>query len=308
VSSSPSHFSDRLAASILRRRSVVCVGLDPMLDRLPPSLVEPWRDRVAELGDEGAVAGCLAEFCRGVIEAVADVAACVKPQAAFFEQYGAPGWEALAQVVRHAHEHELPVILDAKRGDIASTGAAYAHAAFGGARGLTAPVPGLGADAVTVNPYLGEDSLAPFVEAAGRGHGLFVLARTSNPGAATLQEQDSGGRALYLHVAEMVARLGASSVGRHGYSDIGAVVGATSPASLRAVRAVLPQAFILVPGYGAQGGDAAALQGIAQGPAAGFVVNASRSIIYAWREEGIEYRAAAAKAAAAMRGELGLGA
>ncbi len=300
----PEHFSDRLAESILRRRSVVCVGLDPALDRLPPVLLERWRERLPELGEEAAVAGCFAEFCCGIVEAVADVAACVKPQAAFFEQYGAPGWSALAAVIRCAHEHELPVILDVKRGDIASTGAAYARAAFGGAPGQAAPVDGLDADAVTLSPYLGEDSLTPFVEFVEQGRGFFVLTRTSNPGAATLQEQETGGRALYLHVADLVARLGASSMGRHGYSDVGAVAGATAPAQLRAVRAVLPRAFILVPGYGAQGGDAAALQGIAQGEAAGFVVNASRSVICAWREDGAEYRAAAAAAAGRMRGEL----
>ncbi len=302
--SAPEHFSDRLAESILRRRSVVCVGLDPALDRLPPVLLERWRERLPELGEEAAVAGCFTEFCCGIVEAVADVAACVKPQAAFFEQYGAPGWSALAAVIRCAHEHELPVILDVKRGDIASTGAAYARAAFGGAPGLAAPVDGLDADAVTLSPYLGEDSLTPFVEFVEQGRGLFVLTRTSNPGAATLQEQETGGRALYLHVADLVARLGASSIGRYGYSDVGAVAGATAPAQLQAVRAALPRAFILVPGYGAQGGDAAALQGIAQGEAAGFVVNASRSVIFAWRDDGAEYRAAAAAAADRMRGEL----
>jgi len=304
VGSVRGHFSDRLAESILRRRSVVCVGLDPVLDRLPPELVERWRPRVAELGDAAAVAGCFAEFCRGVIAAVADVAACVKPQAAFFEQYGAPGWAALDEVVRCAHDHELPVILDVKRGDIASTGAAYARAAFGGAPGLAAPVAGLDADALTVSPYLGDDSLEPFVAATAEGRGVFVLTRTSNPGAATLQEQESGGRALYLHVAELVARLGAASTGGHGYSDVGAVAGATAPTSLQAVRAALPEAFILVPGYGAQGGDAAALRGLARGDAAGFVVNASRSIVYAWRAAGAQYEAAAAAAAAAMRDEL----
>jgi orotidine-5'-phosphate decarboxylase len=305
VGSAPGHFSDRLAESILRRRSVVCVGLDPMLERLPPELLERWRGRVPELGDEAAVAGCFSEFCRGVIAAVSEVAACVKPQAAFFEQYGAPGWSALAEVIRCAHEHDLPVILDVKRGDIASTGVAYARAAFGGAPGLAAQVGGLDADAVTVSPYLGDDSLEPFVAATAEGRGVFVLTRTSNPGAATLQEQETGGRALYLHVAELVARLGAASTGRYGYSDVGAVAGATAPTSLRAVRDVVPRAFILVPGYGAQGGDAVALRGIARGAAAGFVVNASRSVIYAWRETGVEYRAAAAAAAGAMRDELG---
>jgi len=298
------HFSDNLARSIRARRSVVCVGLDPMLERLPPELVEKYRGRVSELGDEGAVAACFVEFCTEIIAAVADAAACVKPQAAFFEQYGAAGWEALAAVIHAAREHELPVILDVKRGDIASTGAAYGRAAFGGAPGLLAPARGLGADALTASPYLGDDSLEPLVEHCAAGKGVFVLTRTSNPGAALLQEKSVDGRPLYLHVADLVARLGAAHVGAAGYSDVGAVAGATSPGALRQVREALPHAFLLVPGYGTQGGGAEALRGIATGEAAGFVVNASRSILYAGRAAAGDYRRAAAAAAESMRNDL----
>ena len=300
------NFSDRLADSILSRRSVVCVGIDPDLARLPDDLRASYAARVGELGDAGAVAACLAEFASGLIDAVADVAAVIKPQAAFFEQYGAPGWEALRRVVACAHEHDLPVILDAKRGDIGSTSAAYAAAVFGGAPALSGPpLPGLAADAVTVNPYLGDDALAPFLERCDQGKGVFVLARTSNPGAASLQERDCEGRPLYLHVAQMIARLGARHVGARGYSDVGAVAGATAPESLAAVRAALPHAFLLVPGYGAQGAGPEALAGLSSGEARGYVVNASRSIIYAWRERGGDYRSAAAAAAAEMREAIG---
>ncbi|MEZ5126441.1 MAG: orotidine-5'-phosphate decarboxylase [Thermoleophilia bacterium] len=298
------HFSDRLAAAVVARRSVVCVGLDPTLDGMPPALLEKYRPLAAEMGDDEAVAACFEEFCGGVIEAVADVAACVKPQAAFFEQYGAAGWRALAGVIATAHAHDLLVILDAKRGDIASTGRAYAAAAFGGAAGFTAPVSGLAADAVTASPYLGDDSLGPAVDYCAAGKGVFVLTRTSNPGAALLQEKEAEGRPLYLHVAELVAELGAAHVGTFGYSDVGAVAGATSPGSLRLVRAALPQAFLLVPGYGAQGAGKDSLEGIATGAAAGFVVNASRSIIYAWRQGMVDYRVAAAHAAETMRDDL----
>lgn len=298
------HFSDRLADAIRARRSVVCVGLDPVLERMPPALAGTYAARAPELGDAEAVAACFQEFCTGVIDAVADEAACVKPQAAFFEQYGAAGWHALEAVVHCAHQYELPVILDVKRGDIASTGAAYARAAFGGAPGFAGPVAGAGADAVTASPYLGDDSLTPFIDQCSAGKGVFVLTRTSNPGAALLQEQEAGGQPLYLHVAGLVARLGAAHVGDAGYSDVGAVAGATAPEPLRLVRRALPQAFLLVPGYGAQGAGADALAGIAAGPAAGFVVNASRSIIYAWQQRGGDYRAAAAAAAAAMRRDL----
>jgi orotidine-5'-phosphate decarboxylase len=227
------NFSDRLAESILDRRSAVCVGIDPDLARLPDDLRAAYAARVGELGEAGAVAACFTEFASGVIDAVADVVAAVKPQAAFFEQYGAPGWEALRRVVACAHEHDLPVILDAKRGDIGSTSVAYAAAVFGGAPALAgAPLPGLGADAVTVNPYLGDDALQPFLEHCDRGKGVFVLARTSNPGAASLQEADCEGLPLYLRVTEMIARLGSGRVGAHGYSDVGAVAGATAPTSL----------------------------------------------------------------------------
>ena len=300
------HFSDRLAESILRRQSTVCVGIDPDLALLPDDLRAGYVGRVAELGDAAAVAACFAEYASGIIDAVADVAAAIKPQAAFFEQYGAAGWDALRRVVACAREHELPVIVDAKRGDIGSTSVAYAAALFGGAPTLAGePLAGLGADAVTVNPYLGDDALSPFVERCAQGKGVFVLARTSNPGAAALQETDCEGRPLYLRVADMIARLGEVSVGSHGYSDVGAVAGATAPTSLAAVRAALPHAFLLVPGFGAQGGGPKALAGLASGEAQGYVVNASRSIIYAWRERGGDYRSAAAAATVEMRDSIG---
>lgn len=299
------HFSDRLASAIRSRRSVVCVGLDPVLERMPPELVEKYRPQAPEADEEAAVAACFEEFCVGVIEAVADVAACVKPQAAFFEQYGAAGWRALAAVVRRAREHGLPVILDVKRGDIASTGAAYARAAFGGAPGFSGPLAGIGADAVTASPYLGADSLEPLIDHCAAGHGVFVLTRTSNPGAALLQEAEVDGRPLFLRVADLVRELGAAHVGEAGYSDVGVVAGATAPAQLRAVREALPDAFLLVPGYGAQGAGPDALAGVAAGEAAGFVVNASRSVIFAWQDVGGDFRRAAAVAAESMRNDLG---
>ena len=298
------HFSDRLADAVRTRRSVVCVGLDPTLEGMPAELRSKYAAQAAGAGDDEAVAACFQEFCTGIIDAVAGEAACVKPQAAFFEQYGAPGWRALTAVIHCARGYGLPVILDVKRGDIASTGAAYARAAFGGAPGFTGPVAGAGADAVTASPYLGDDSLAPLVEHCASGKGVFVLTRTSNPGASLLQERESGGKPMYLHVADLVARLGAEHVGAAGYSDVGAVAGATAPTSLQLVRAALPHAFLLVPGFGAQGAGPDALRGFAAGHAAGFIVNASRSIIFAWRDSGAEYRSAAAAAAAAMRREL----
>ena len=297
-------FSDRLAARILSTGSVVCVGLDPDLARMPPDLVHKYGGQAAAVGDAEAVALCFEEFCRGIVDAVADRVPVVKPQAAFFEQCGAPGWSALRAVVEHAQRRGLLVIVDAKRGDIASTATAYARALFGGAPGFSGELAGLGADAVTLSPYLGADSLAPFLEYCERGKGAFVLARTSNPGAADLQERESGDRPLFAHVAAMIRRLGEPHTGHHGYSDVGAVVGATAPDALRSLREELPKSFFLVPGYGAQGGDAAALAGLGDERGLGFIVNASRSIIYAWQETGADYRLAAAAAAAAMTAEL----
>ncbi len=303
------HFSDRLAAAILARRSVVCVGLDPDLERMPPELVAKYAPQVPDLGVEQAASACIQEFCSGIIDAVAGVAACVKPQAAFFEQYGAAGWQALAAVVRCAQSYELPVIVDVKRGDISSTGRAYAQALFGGAPAFDGAVaPGLGADAVTVSPYLGE--------------------RFADAVHATLRRRQGRVRA---HAHEQpgcpaTCRIGCATAGRSSctwptlsggsarstWASTATAMSAPWPAprsrlSLRAVRAALPHAFLLVPGFGAQGGGAEALAGIASGEAAGYVVNASRSILYAGEKSGTEYRTAAAAAADAMRKQLGLG-
>ena len=186
------------------------------------------------------------------------------------------------------------MILDVKRGDIAATGAP----------GFAAPVAGLAADALAASPYLGDDSLEPLVARCADGTDVVALTRKTNPGAALLQEREVEGRPLFVHVAELVARLGADHIGDAGCSDAGAVAGATSPASLRLVREALPHALLLVFGCGAQGAGADALAGIAAGDAAGFVVNASRSIICAWRTGAAEHRRAAAAAAESMRNDL----
>ena len=298
------HFSDRLAGAILAKRSVVCAGLDPDLALMPPEFVAE-RVAAAATGEEAAAA-CCADYCTGIIEAVEDAAAAVKPQAAFFEQYGAAGWAALGRVIAAARERGLAVVLDVKRGDISSTARAYAMAAFGGA-----PLPdgslsaGLGADAVTLSPYLGGDSVTPFLDHVRGGKGVFVLTRTSNPGAADLQEIVAGAEPLYLRVADLANAWGEGLTGSMGYCDVGVVAGATAPAALAAVRERLSRAFILVPGIGAQGGDVEALRGVAAGEAAGVLINASRSIMYAWRDGGGDYRRAAAQAATSLRNRLG---
>lgn len=298
------HFSDRLAEAILARRSVVCAGLDPDLGLMPPAFVA---ERAAATGDPvEAAAACCADYCIDIIEAVEEAAAAVKPQAAFFEQYGAAGWAALGRVVDAARRRGIIVVLDVKRGDISSTARAYAAAAFGGAPlpgGAAAP--GIGADAVTLSPYLGGDSVTPFLEHAPRGKGVFVLTRTSNPGAADLQEIEAGGRPVYLRVAELANAWGEGLTGTMGYCDLGVVAGATAPEALAAVRKRLPHAFILVPGIGAQGGQVEALREATSGDCAGLLVNASRSIMYAWRDDGGDHRRAAAAAADDLRKRIG---
>jgi orotidine-5'-phosphate decarboxylase len=279
------HFSDRLDEAIRHKRTPALVGIDPRLDQLPAEVLARARQRVESSGggpDEMA-ASAFEEFCGRLIDVVAPLVPAVKPQAAFFEQYGAPGVAVLARVIRRAREAGLVVICDAKRGDIGSTAEAYAAAYLAGADPDAAP---FAADAVTVNPYLGADTLEPFVTAATeRGGGLYVLVRTSNPGAGTLQDLVADDRPVYRHTAEMVKQLAGSSMGESGYGAVGAVVGATYPRELAELREAMPGVPLLVPGYGSQGagaGDVAAAFGT---DGLGALVNSSRGINFAYRRE-----------------------
>lgn len=267
---SASHFADRLAAAVERKGAPLCVGIDP-----DPALMP--------VGVE------VAEFCRGIVDAVAEVAVAVKPQAAFFEAQGATGWAALVEVCGYAREAGLVVIADAKRGDVPSTARAYA-AAF-------APL----ADAVTVNPFLGYDSLEPFF--AHDGLGVLPIVKTSNRGSEDLQDLPlADGRPLWQHVASLVDRWGADYVGASGLSSVGAVVGATHPDVLETARSLMPRAVLLLPGVGAQGGRADQLgAAFAAGPASA-LVSASRSVIYA--DRGAGWQDAAAAEAARLADEL----
>lgn len=238
-----------------------------------------------------------------MIEAVGEFCVAAKPQVACFERLGAPGWAALATVVTAARDHGLLVIADAKRGDIGVTAAAYAQAFFGGAQTPHGRLPGLGVDGLTVNPLLGRDSLRPFVEGArASGGGLFVLVRTSNPGAVDVQEQVlAEGGTLTDRLAATVAELGQDGVGESGLSDIGAVVGATAPHRLAALRRAMPHAIFLLPGVGAQGGRVEDLaEAFAPGPAGG-LISVSRGIVYAHDSEGGDPAQAARQAAERLR-------
>lgn len=269
-------FSDRLYDAIRQKGTPVLVGLDPRWNMLPAVLVQG--NEQATWAQKTAV---FESFCRTVIDIVAPLVPAVKPQAAFFEQCGPEGMLSLGRVIQYATSKGLLVILDGKRNDIGSTAAAYAA----GMLGQESP---WGADALTVSPYLGDDSLTPFVDVAGeRGAGVFILVKTSNPGGAMLQDKIAEGIPVYRHVAEFVHSLAEKSweqtQGKSPYGSIGAVVGATWPAQLTELRQVMKRTWFLVPGYGSQGGGAADVAGAFDEDGLGAIVNNSRGIIFAWR-------------------------
>jgi orotidine-5'-phosphate decarboxylase len=292
---SVTHFADRLSTAVARKQSQLVVGLDPVVEQLPDGLRHE-----AEAGRPQA-ATVLARFCCEIADAVAPHAVAVKPQSAFFEALGADGVRAFEEVCEHARRAGLLVIADAKRGDIGSTAQAYA-AAFLEPRGDAPPL----ADALTVNPYLGGDSVEPFLDACRRnGVGLFCLVKTSNPGSADVQDvRLAEGGTVWEHVAGLVHAWGGDLVGDCGLSAVGAVVGATFPREVAEARDLLPRSVLLLPGIGAQGGapaDVAAA--FAAGPASA-LVSASRSVIYAFRDRGGDYRTAAAAEAERLAREV----
>jgi len=278
VTSASKCFADRLFDAVRQKDSVVVAGLDPHLDRLPGP----------EAGSIEQAAEQVVQFFGRLIELVAEHVVAVKPQAAFFEALGLPGWQAYQLLLTKAREHGLLVIGDIKRGDIGSTSAAYARAHLSDAAGQRS-------DAVTVNPYLGTDGIAPFVEvAAAEGGGLFVLVKTSNPSSAEFQDQ------IYQQVAAKVVEWGKGLVGQCGYSAVGAVVGATHPELTGQLRSLLPGVPILLPGYGAQGAGAEQLRGWFDDEGLGAVVPASRSLAFGWTDES-DWEDAVAAAAIEMK-------
>ena len=299
-------FADRLAELVARRESQLVLGLDPDPARLWPRATDPFpgeADAAASASPGTRAAAAVQRHCALVIEATATECAAVKLQVACFERLGAPGWAALQAVVDVAGQAGLLVIADAKRGDIDVSAGAYAQAFLAGTPTPFGTVPGLGADALTVNPLLGRDSLAPFVDVAiDHGAGLFVLARTSNPGAADVQELVlATGETLSERLARLIAELGAERIGRSGLSDVGAVVGATAPHRLARMRELMPHAVMLLPGVGAQGGRVEDLAPVfAPGPAAG-LISASRGIVGAYERDGGDPADSARREAARLR-------
>ncbi|MCA9274197.1 MAG: orotidine-5'-phosphate decarboxylase [Phycisphaerales bacterium] len=280
-----SRFVDRLIQRTADVGSPVCVGLDPVAGKLPDELRAKF----------GTDVEAVEAFCLGVIEASAEFAAAFKPQSACFERLGAPGFAAMGRVIAQARKLGVPVVLDAKRGDIGISATHYAEA-----------VRALGADAVTVNAYLGPSTVMPYLEA---GLGVFVLVRTSNPDSDEVQSQKlKSGETVAERMAGLVRTLGSSHVTPTGMSDAGAVIGLTKSADGARLRELMPEQVFLVPGYGAQGGGASDLKPLLSSntelPGRGVLVNASRSVIYAPTQANESWQDAVARAARDMTSDL----
>ena len=277
---------NKLVDKIKKTEAPVVVGLDPMLSYIPDPVLS---GAFAEYGEtlEGA-AEAVWRFNKGIIDAVCDLIPAVKPQIAMYEQFGVPGLAAFEKTVRYCKEKDLVVIGDIKRGDIGSTSSAYAAGHLGQVQIGKSCFAGFDEDFATVNPYLGSDGVKPFIEVCKENKkGIFVLVKTSNPSSGEFQDRLIDGRPLYEWVGEKVAEWGAEAMG-DTYSYVGAVVGATYPEMGKVLRRIMPKAYILVPGYGAQGGKGADLLPFFNEDGLGAIVNSSRGIIAAWKQEAYQ--------------------
>lgn len=270
---------DRLVSEIRKKSCPVCVGLDTTLERMPPEL------RCGQDATFAQAADCLLRYNRLLLENVCDLVPSVKIQSACYEMYGTPGVAAFAETVQLARSKGLIVIADAKRSDIGASAACYADAFIGRTPLAGGPRPVFDADFVTVNPYLGSDGIDPFLKACREyDRGIFVLVKTSNPSSSELQDlRLENGRTVYAQMMEYVAGFGRELIGKSGYSDVGAVVGATHPAQAAELRAAYPSVFLLLPGVGAQGARAGDLASCFDRQGAGAIINVSRSVLQAWQ-------------------------
>jgi orotidine-5'-phosphate decarboxylase len=296
----------KLIESIVKTNNPTVVGLDPRLELLPEFIKQAAYEEYGQT-PEGAAEAVL-RWGMGLIDALWDIVPAIKPQSAFYEQFGWAGIRALEQTVAYARKRGLYVIMDAKRGDIGSTMSAYAAAVLGEVQiGQSAYEP-IGADALTVSGYLGSDcidALLPLCDSRDRG--VFVLVKTSNPSSGELQDRLLEGSPVYAAMGAMCEQWGSRTVHCYGYSAVGAVVGATYPRQLAELRKAMPTTFFLVPGYGAQGGTAADVAAAFDQRGLGAVVNSSRGIIAAYKRLGYpeqEYAAAARQAALDMQSDL----
>ena len=297
---------NRLVAQIKKTGAPIVVGLDPMMKFIPEHIKEK---AFAEFGEtlEGAVEA-IWQYNKAIVDAIYELVPAVKPQIAMYEQFGLPGLSAFYKTVQYCKKKGLVVIGDIKRGDIGSTSAAYAVGHLGKVKVGNNSFAGFDEDFVTVNPYLGTDGVKPFVDVCKEEKkGIFVLVKTSNKSSGELQDQKIGDKTVYEVMGGMCESWGADSIGKYGYSAVGAVVGATYPQQLTELRIKLPHTFFLVPGYGAQGGGAQGLAGAFDEKGLGAVVNSSRAIMCAYQKEGCDERdfaGAARREALRMREDI----
>lgn len=275
----------RLIQEIQKKDAPIVVGLDPMLGFVPEAIT---KKAFGEFGEtlEGA-AQAIWEFNKAIVDEVYDLIPAVKPQVAMYEQFGLPGLEAFKKTVDYCHEKGLIVIGDVKRGDIGSTSAAYAAGHLGRVQVGSRSFAPFGEDFATVNPYLGSDGIEPFIRVCREyDRGIFVLVKTSNPSSGEFQDRQIDGRPLYELVGEQVENWGAQCPDEGcTYSNVGAVVGATYPQMGEVLRKLMPHTFILVPGYGAQGASGKDLKVFFDRDGLGAIINSSRGIIAAWKQE-----------------------
>ena len=298
---------DVLQEKIIEKKNPTVAGLDPKPEQIPPHILQAAYHEFGE--NLMGAAEAVWQFNRGLIDALCDVVPAVKPQAAYYERLGWSGLAIMDKTIRYAREKGLFVIADVKRGDIGSTAQAYADAWLGETQVGDSACRAFDADCVTLNGYMGSDTVAPFVDTCKKyDKCLFLLAKTSNPGSGELQNLTAGDRLVYQLLGDMAEKLGQGTEGKYGYGLAGAVTGATWPEELKELRARLPHTFFLVPGYGAQGGTAEDVQHAFGPDGHGAIVNASRSIMCAWQKtgkDGKDFQEAARAAAVAMRDAIG---
>ncbi|MEG0615481.1 MAG: orotidine-5'-phosphate decarboxylase [Oscillospiraceae bacterium] len=297
---------DRLIEKIVKTQNPTVVGLDPKLDYVPNFIKEK---AFSEFGEtlEGAAKAIL-EFNKGIIDAICDVVPAIKPQAAYYEMYGFEGVKTLVETIAYAQQKGMFVMTDGKRNDIGATMEAYATAHLGEVTVGKNKISPFGADALTVNGYLGTDGISPLLKICKEGDkGIFVLVKTSNPSSGELQDRKIDGEPVYAIMGDMCEKWGADLMGKYGYSAVGAVVGATYPEQLSEMRKRLSHTFFLVPGYGAQGGGAAGVAKAFDENGLGAIVNSSRAVMCAYQKEGCdekEYSAAALREVIRMKEDI----
>jgi len=301
----PKNFADRLMDAIDAKRNPSIIGLDSEFSKLPGFIKEDARNKSGSSAE--AVFNALLRFNTAIIDSIKDIVPAVKLQSAFYEECGPAGMRAFLETARYAKNMGLIVVGDMKRSDIGNTSAAYSSAYLGRVHLFGSMEPAYDLDCITVNPYLGSDSMHPFLDDCRNfGKGIFVLVKTSNPSSSEIQDLLSGNKKVYEIVAGMVDRLGSGLAGKRGYSAVGAVVGATYPKEAEALRKLMPEAVFLVPGYGAQGGSAADIAPCFNRDGYGALVHSSRAVIFAFQKSGKEERfgAAAREAALQMKKEI----